>query len=438
MDIRKRSNIWRTVISCMSLMLLQLNSPFVKADGDDTLGTPSVFIEAGTTIVVAGVGLSQSDTGDINFSIPAGATVEQVLLYWHGYQDKGGGAGDDEITVNTNTVFGTPIGSPVLLNSDATAYRADITGLGLVSAGSNTLTIEDMDFNKVEHGAGVLVIIKELGVGLADIIVRDGNDYAYDPSPPRRQREDPEDRTVPQVFDFVSSTYDRTATLDMHFASVEGLISSGSPGVFRPSAIKVTVGTTPTPTVTVYDNLLGSFMGEEWDTISIDVDVPAGVTQIIVEAQSVDNGEPVPDGFLEENRGQEASLHWIAAGLSVPQPPSAGCTPGFYKNIRKHEPAWVAAGYDPYADFSSVFENAFPGMTLLDVLNLGGGGLNALGRHTVAALLNAAHPEIYYGSTDTGVIDAFNDVHPGSKADYTALKDTFADLNELGCPINGK
>jgi hypothetical protein len=100
--------------------------------------------------------------------------------------------------------------------------------------------------------------------------------------------------------------------------------------------------------------------------------------------------------------------------------------------------AWDAAGYAPGDLFHPVFEDAFPFKTLLDVLNLGGGGLNALGRHTAAALLNAAHPEIYYGSTDTEVIDAFNDVYPGSKADYTALKDTFADLNELGCPINGK
>ena len=36
------------------------------------------------------------------------------------------------------------------------------------------------------------------------------------------------------------------------------------------------------------------------------------------------------------------------------------------------------------------FDDAFPGMTLLEVLSQGGGGLNALGRHTVAALLNAA------------------------------------------------
>ena len=71
MDIRKRANLWRIVISCMSVMLLQLNSPFVHADGDETLGPPSVFIESGTGIAAAGVGLSLTQPGTINIDVPA-------------------------------------------------------------------------------------------------------------------------------------------------------------------------------------------------------------------------------------------------------------------------------------------------------------------------------------------------------------------------------
>jgi hypothetical protein len=40
--------------------------------------------------------------------------------------------------------------------------------------------------------------------------------------------------------------------------------------------------------------------------------------------------------------------------------------------------------------------------------------------------------------SDTEVIAAFNEVYPGTKAEYTALKNEFADDNERGCPINGK
>jgi hypothetical protein len=71
-------------------------------------------------------------------------------------------------------------------------------------------------------------------------------------------------------------------------------------------------------------------------------------------------------------------------------------------------------------------------MTLLQVLGQGGGGLNALGRHTVAALLDAASG-IDYGLTPAQVIQMFNDAYPGG--DYEALKDEFAARNERGCPL---
>ena len=75
-------------------------------------------------------------------------------------------------------------------------------------------------------------------------------------------------------------------------------------------------------------------------------------------------------------------------------------------------------------------------MTLLDVLGLGRGHLNALGRHTVAALLNSASGDVDYGLTVAEVIDMFNDVFLGASDDYEALKDLFEDLNEQGCPLN--
>jgi hypothetical protein len=354
MDASKRSNLWRAMIGFMSLMILQWYAPFVKADGNETLGPPSVTIASGTRMITAGVGLSLSQPGDIEFTVPAGATVEQVLLYWHGYQNDGEGVGDAEITVNGTAVTGTLIGGPLDLNSsDASAYRADITALGAVSAGANTLTIGDMDFNKVNHGAGVLVIITENVSVAAHIDVRDGNDYAYAPRPA------PQDSTVPQVFNFAASMEDRTATIDMHFASIAGIASSGDEGIFRPSAIAITVGN---ESPVIYDNLLGSFDGEEWDSLSIDVDVPAGVTQIIVEAQSVDNGAPVPEGYLEENRAQEASLHWIAAGLSITPQAVPGRMTGGGHQIRI-DGARITRGFTIHCDIrlSNNIEVNWPG-----------------------------------------------------------------------------
>jgi hypothetical protein len=68
----------------------------------------------------------------------------------------------------------------------------------------------------------------------------------------------------------------------------------------------------------------------------------------------------------------------------------------------------------------------------VQVLGNGGGGLKALGRHTVAALLNGADPDVDYKYTDEEVIAMFQAVYPGKNKDYEALKDKFAVENERG------
>jgi hypothetical protein len=112
---------------------------------------------------------------------------------------------------------------------------------------------------------------------------------------------------------------------------------------------------------------------------------------------------------------------------------SEGCTPGYWKQSQ-HFDSWT--GYTPNELFVSAgFEDAFPGMTLLQVLQQGGGGLNALGRHTVAALLNVASSGVDYAYTDTStVIGLFNNVFPGG--DYEGLKNIFEGFNQLSCPLS--
>ncbi|MBA3554792.1 MAG: hypothetical protein H0W29_08570 [Gemmatimonadales bacterium] len=111
-----------------------------------------------------------------------------------------------------------------------------------------------------------------------------------------------------------------------------------------------------------------------------------------------------------------------------------GCTPGYWKQPH-HFDSW-ADPYDPTDLFSDHLENAFPGLTLLQVLQNGGGGLNALGRHTVAALLNSASGGVSFELSPSEVINAFNGVFPGSKSQYESLKNRFAGLNERLCPLN--
>lgn len=105
------------------------------------------------------------------------------------------------------------------------------------------------------------------------------------------------------------------------------------------------------------------------------------------------------------------------------------CSPGYWKQSQ-HFNNWVI--FYPDKQFSKVFENAFPGKTLLQVLEQGGGGLNKLGRYTVTALLNSVKVNSPY--TKQQVIDMFNAVYPGSNASYDNLSAQF-ELPE-NCPLN--
>ncbi|MCP4363518.1 MAG: DNRLRE domain-containing protein, partial [Chloroflexi bacterium] len=139
-------------------------------------------------------------------------------------------------------------------------------------------------------------------------------------------------------------------------------------------------------------------------------------------------------GFIN---GTKQSLLRFDFEVPPPPPPSGGgegCTPGYWKQTQ-HFDSWPS----PYTSdmlFATVFEDAFPDETMLDALQLKGGGLKALGRHTTAALLNATSPDVDYDLTAAEVIQMFNDVYPGSKSDYNALKNQFETFNELGCPLN--
>jgi hypothetical protein len=120
-----------------------------------------------------------------------------------------------------------------------------------------------------------------------------------------------------------------------------------------------------------------------------------------------------------------------------PPPPEGGqgCTPGYWKQPQ-HANSYTSP-YTPTMLFKDAgFDDAFPGKTLDDVLGLGGGGLNALGRHTVAALLNAASGNVSYNLTVSDVITAFNNVFPGSNSSYETLKNQFETFNTQGCPLN--
>ncbi len=153
---------WKSLVPISGLFILLALPSGVLADGNDELGPPSITIESGTGLIVAGAGLD-SQPGIINLTVPTGATVAQVLLYWEGQTRLSSGAlGDDTIVINAMEVTGTLIGEVERDDqSKSWTYRADITGLGLITPGPNVLSVGGLAFDAFDNGAGILAIIDD-------------------------------------------------------------------------------------------------------------------------------------------------------------------------------------------------------------------------------------------------------------------------------------
>lgn len=281
-----------TLFGGMLCLLLLIFAQLAFADGSETLGPPSIEIAAGSGIAVSGTGM-ETQPGVIDVEVPADAVVKQVILYW-----AGGAAdpreGDDSITINGQSVTGTLIGGPAYFyrNVYFTAYRADITNLGLVAPGTNSLTLSDMVYQDGEkNGAGVVVIYDD-GAGVSDIQLVDGVDTAYLFFDGDRQA------TVPQTFTFEAASVDRVADVFVFVGSVKKE---------RPNLIRIEVGDTVTEVIDELSNTSGA----DWDTWRYSVPVPAGETSITLEVVSYEDG----------TGRQPASLVWVTAGVTVRNTP---------------------------------------------------------------------------------------------------------------------
>jgi len=276
-------------------------------DGTEFLG--EIAIAAGSGFAEGGVGMVDTDSGTLDITVPAGATVEQVLLYWMGGTTEADG--DDTIEVDGNPVTGDLIGGPTnfFANYDFRAYRADVTAEGWVVPGANSFTITGFNFDfsggtlDENNGAGMIVIYDD-GTA-AELQLFDGLDMAF------FKFSSTLDATAPVTFDFAAEGSDRTAQF---------VVLAGSVGRDRPNMITVTTSAGDQ----VFDNPLGSMDGLLFDSITLDVLVPAGDIQLTAQLFSVVSEDPLG-----------ASLGWVGTGLSVPVTPpvQGGCTLtiGFWK-----------------------------------------------------------------------------------------------------------
>lgn len=143
-------------------------------------------------------------------------------------------------------------------------------------------------------------------------------------------------------------------------------------------------------------------------------------------------------------KGQQCTISGMMSGnLSAPKGQSCdGCTPGYWRQSQ-HLNAWTPTGFKTTDKFNTVFgvtqyvkSNGKP-YTLLEVVQtLNGNGdpiSTNLGFHAVAALLNAAHPNVNFGYTSGELIMLFRNNYLSNPE---KLKNSLATLNERGCPLN--
>ncbi|HEX2382010.1 MAG TPA: hypothetical protein VHI95_05210, partial [Acidimicrobiales bacterium] len=123
--------------------------------------------------------------------------------------------------------------------------------------------------------------------------------------------------------------------------------------------------------------------------------------------------------------------------VTITPPGGEGCTPGFWK-APQHFDSWV--GFSPDQTFNDVFgvnvtlSTGGDDATLLEALQSGGGGINALARHAVAALLNASSPDVDSDFTTAQVIALVQDAV--ASGNLKAAKNLVAASNEAGCPLS--
>lgn len=397
------------------------------ADGSEALGTPSIDLPAQGEVVLGGVGLLDAQPASFTFAVPAGRSVQKVLGYWEGLDSPGSTQGEtDAILVNGLEVIGDRIGGATNFFKQyyTSGYRADLTSLGLLATGSNTLTVEGLDYTYSNNGFALVVLLD----GDEELRFADGLDYAY------TGFDDPYDTTEPVVYTFDAADEARAASVSL-------VLSGVAPE--RPSVIEVRVD----GLLTIEEiDLLNSNLGAEIDAHTLDLTVPAGATEVSVRVLSEDRG-----GAFSGN--QEASLTWLYASLALEaaSDEAFGCDPYWWKcNWWRWDPWCTDDNLTQTIDLKDKFNDTFdvtPWESGLWYCSSLWSGLNGWGswwnwsrrllnREAVAALANA-DADIGYPYSKAEVIAIYRDAIGAAPGDETICSAfwKFYDANRLGCPF---
>ncbi|MFO7545302.1 MAG: hypothetical protein R6W77_07375, partial [Trueperaceae bacterium] len=163
--------------------------------------------------------------------------------------------------------------------------------------------------------------------------------------------------------------------------------------------------------------------------------VPASATELTAQVYSPHPDDATPHGD---------SVYFNTVSVTVEtaeEGGTEGCTPGYWRQ-EHHFDSWT--GYAPEELFSDAFSrvitiraggrSTIEDPTLLEAVWATGGGVNALARHAVAALLNASSADVDYPYSAADVIAMVQAAI--DSGDFNTTKNQLEYANELGCPLN--
>jgi len=125
------------------------------------------------------------------------------------------------------------------------------------------------------------------------------------------------------------------------------------------------------------------------------------------------------------------------------EPGDQGCTPGYWKNLRKHGDSWTVLSPQQTVASAGFNSTYFADTTLVDAL-AGGGGRGVEGaekillRAAVAGLLNIYSGDVAYATENAAafIADVNAALASGNRSTMLSLGSTIDGWNNGGCPLN--
>jgi len=183
---------------------------------------------------------------------------------------------------------------------------------------------------------------------------------------------------------------------------------------------------------------------DEWNNLGCPLDNRApeeGSPEPQPDPTPEDDDKEEQPGEVGDDEGKDEDTGDDNEKDEEPKVTFAGCTPGFWANMRGEWPSPYART-DTFGEIFAGVHDAIADTELGDMLRLGGGpgvlgAQRILLRAAAAALLNAANADVNYPLSADEVIDAVNDaLAADDRGRILALASELDGQNNLGCSLN--